>query len=518
MTRPRKENAEMHNQLQQKSQGTLECLPVPGHAACFHDVVSGDTAKEAGTTSSFVMGQANLTASPQGEDRSGVSRNEKTTQPAAKRAEKWPRVFVVSATREPLMPCTPARARILMAKGKAAVLRLRPFTIILTERETGDTQPIAVKADPGSKATGMAVVANFPSGKKVVLFAAEVKHRGAAIKESMEARRAQRSSRRNRKCRNRPSRFDNRTRKEGWLPPSLDHRLKTTMTWVRKLMRFCPVTELVMEHVKFDMQKMQNKDIAKLEYQQGELQGYELKEYLLETRGRHCAYCGGKDRPLEVEHIVAKSNGGSNRVSNLTLACTPCNQAKGSQPVEVFLAGKPDVLKRVIASVKTSLKDAAAVNTTRNAIKAEMEKTGLPVETGSGGMTKFNRKKQSYPKAHWIDAACAGASGLDVLLDPAMQVLEITSKGHGNRQMCRTNKYGIPIAHRTHVKVHFGFQTGDIVRATIPKGKYAGTHVGRVLCRATGNFDIQTKTQRFSVSYKHLKTIHKMDGYSYDLS
>ena len=84
--------------------------------------------------------------------------------------------------------------------------------------------------------------------------------------------------------------------------------------------------------------------------------------------------------------------------------------------------------------------------------------------------------------------------------------------------MCRTNKYGIPIAHRTNVKVHFGFQTGDIVRAIIPKGKYAGTHEGRVLCRASGYFDIQTKAGRIGgVSCKHMKTIHKMDGYSYDI-
>ncbi len=92
----------------------------------------------------------------------------------------------------------------------------------------------------------------------------------------------------------------------------------------------------------------------------------------------------------------------------------------------------------------------------------------------------------------------------------------ITATGHGNRQMCGTDKYGFPIRHRSNVQVHYGFRTGDIVKAEVLKGKKIGLYVGRVLCRATGNFDITTKSARVGgINYKYCKHIHKKDGYSY---
>ena len=85
-----------------------------------------------------------------------------------------------------------------------------------------------------------------------------------------------------------------------------------------------------MELVRFDLQKMMNPEISGVEYQQGELAGYEVKEYLLEKWHRRCTYCEKEGVPLQVEHIAAKANGGTNRVSNLCLACEPCNQKKGA--------------------------------------------------------------------------------------------------------------------------------------------------------------------------------------------
>jgi 5-methylcytosine-specific restriction endonuclease McrA len=89
-----------------------------------------------------------------------------------------------------------------------------------------------------------------------------------------------------------------------------------------KLSRLAPLTQIAIETVKFDTQKMQKSEISGIEYQQGELVGYELRVYLLEKWDRQCAYCGAKNVPLEIEHIQASSKGGSNRVSNLTLACS----------------------------------------------------------------------------------------------------------------------------------------------------------------------------------------------------
>ena len=418
------------------------------------------------------------------------------------------RVLVLDKVKKVLMPCHPARARELLRKGKAKVFKLYPFTIIMTEREEGDIQNVAFKVDPGSKQTGIALVADFKRGKRVIL-AVVLEHRGRQIKSALETRRALRRSRRARHTRYRPARFLNRHTDKGYLLPSLQSRIDNIWTWLCRINSTCPISSISQELVRFDMQLMQNAEISGVEYQQGTLVGMEVREYLLEKWRRKCAYCGKKDVPLEIDHITPKSRGGSNRISNLTLACHNCNQAKGTQTAAEF--GHPEIQGKS----KLPLKDAAAVNATRWALRNRLQTTGLSLETGTGGCTKFNRTKQEYPKAHWIDAACVGQSGECVYINPQQSYLHIKATGHGSRQICRTDKYGFPTRHRLRQKQHFGFQTGDIVKAISPAGKYIGTHIGRVACRATGNFDITTSTAKVTVSHKHIKIIHHSDGYSY---
>jgi 5-methylcytosine-specific restriction endonuclease McrA len=422
-------------------------------------------------------------------------------------------VFVVDTNRKPMSMCHPARARALLKADKAAVLRAAPFTIILKEEKPDAiVKPMVAKIDPGSKTTGIALV----DSANRMLFAAELEHRGKAIKASLDSRRVLRRGRRNRKTRYRQARFNNRRRADGWLPPSLQHRVKTTMTWIERFRRWCGLDKLAVERVKFDMQRMHDPEISGVEYQQGTLMGYSVREYLLEKWHRTCAYCGAEDVPLQVEHIHPKSKGGTNRISNLTLACKSCNKKKDVLSIEVFLTKKPDVLKRILAQAKKPLSDAAAVNATRNALFNTMLKTGLPVETGTGSQTKFNRTQQKYPKEHWIDAACVGDSGLTVTLDATTKPLLIKATGQGNRQMCGTDKFGFPIRHRSHQKKHFGFETGDLVRAIVPSGKKAGVYRGRVICRARGSFDISTNQGRVAgISYRHFTSIQRKDGYAY---
>lgn len=272
-------------------------------------------------------------------------------------------VFVIDANKQPLNPVHPARARVLLSQGKAAVLKRFPFTIILNVAiDAPVVEELRIKIDPGSKTTGIALV-NDQSGE--VVFAAELHHRGAKIKEALDDRRAVRHSRRRRHTRYRKARWQNRRRREGWLPPSLTSRISNVLTWVKRLRNLCPITAMSMELVKFDMQAMENPDIQGWEYQQGTLAGYELREYLLEKWNRMCAYCGKGNVPLQVEHIVPRANKGTHRVSNLTLACEKCNQAKGTQDIKDFLKKKPAMLKHILAQAKAPLKDAAAVNATR---------------------------------------------------------------------------------------------------------------------------------------------------------
>ncbi|MFP5268947.1 RNA-guided endonuclease IscB [Coleofasciculus sp.] len=260
-----------------------------------------------------------------------------------------------------------------------------------------------------------------------------------------------------------------------------------------------------------------------IEYQQGELFGYEVREYLLDKWNRKCAYCGVSGVPLQIEHIYPKSKGGSNRISNLCLACESCNLKKGTQSVEQFLKKKPDVLQRILAQAKRPLKDTAAVNSTRWALQEQLRATGLPVETGTGGRTKFNRTRLGLPKTHWLDAASVGQSTPENLITRNINPLVIKATGHGHRKMAQINKFGFPRrkkdgSHsvRTRTKEFHGFKTGDIVRAIVPTGKNQGTHIGRVTVRAYRVFDLTTvKGKLQSINWKYFESIWKTDGYAY---
>lgn len=387
-------------------------------------------------------------------------------------------VLVVDANKKPLIPCKPSMAHKLLNAGKAAVFRRYPFTIILKKAVTASPETLTLKLDPGSKTTGIALLQ-----QDNVIFGAELTHRGEAIKSSLESRRSLRRARRQRHTRYRQARFLNRTHPEGWLPPSLQHRVETTLTWVNKFIKFAPITSIFQELIKFDLQQLENPEISGIEYQQGELQGYEVREYLLNKWNRKCAYCHADNLPLQIEHIKPKAKGGSNRISNLCLACEKCNLKKGTQDIEKFLVKKPDVLKQILAQAKRPLKDAAAVNSTRWALFSRLKETGLTVETGSGGLTKFNRTRLNLAKTHWIDAACVGQIGeLKVV---TTKPLLIKATGHGTRQMCRTDKFGFPSRYVPRHKFIKGFQTGDIVKAIVTTGKKIGEYIGRVAVRTT---------------------------------
>ena len=425
------------------------------------------------------------------------------------------RALVLSSTKKPLMPCHPARARELLKKGKAAVYRKYPFTIILKYRVDGEVQPVELKVDPGSKVSGLAIVSKFSKGA-VAIWGTNLKHRGDAIRMALASRRSLRRGRRNRKTRYRAPRFDNRTRPQGWLPPSLMSRVDNVVAWARKLIRFVPIYRIAVETVRFDTQLMQNPETSGVEYQRGELQGYEVREYLLEKWGRKCAYCDSEGIPLEAEHIHPRSKGGSDRVSNLTLACEECNKKKGNRDIREFLADDKPRLERIQAHTKTPLKDAAAVNAARYAIGRELKKLGLLVSFWSGGRTKYNRTKQGYFKDHWIDAVCVGESGVDVCIYPAHKPLSISSMGRGSRQVVRTDRYGFPASKAGRIKRVFGFQTGDIVKLVQPNGKYAGVHKGRLAgIRVTGQFDIKASIGKITAPWKRFTLVHRADGYAY---
>jgi len=412
-------------------------------------------------------------------------------------------VFVLDTERRPLDPVQPGRARLLLNQGKAAVFRHYPFTIILKEEITQPVvESLRVKIDPGSKTTGLALL---NEARAEVVWAADVEHRGEVVKKRMQDRAVSRRSRRNRKTRYRPARFLNRKPAKGWLPPSLESRIANITTWVNRLRRYAPATAISQELVKFDTQKMENPEITGVAYQQGTLAGYEVREYLLEKWRRTCAYCNATGVPLQVEHINPRSKSHDDRVSNLTLACEPCNTKKGTKTAAEF--GHPEVQ----AQARRPLKDAAAVNRTRWALYGRLMGTGLPVEVGTGGRTKWNRTCLDLEKAHWIDAVCVGASTPEALSVKGVRPLLIKAMGRGTRQMCGTDKYGFPIRHRSRARTFAGYRTGDMVRATVPAGTYKGTHTGKVTIRQRPCFRVCS----VDVHPKYLVLVQRGDGYDY---
>ena len=413
-------------------------------------------------------------------------------------------VFVLSSDEQPLDPCHEARARKLLKAGRAAIWRTYPFTIRLKNRTRTEAvvHDHRLKLDPGSQTTGITIV---QEGTSRVVWAGELTHRGQQIRDALLRRRAVRRSRRQRKTRYRPARFLNRRRRAGWLAPSLAHRVLTTDTWVRRLRAVCPITAISIELVRFDTQAMEYPEIAGVEYQRGTLFGWEVWNYLLAKWGHRCAYCGATDVRLEQEHLIPRSRGGSDRITNLTIACRPCNERKSNQTAAEF--GFPHLM----AQAKAPLKDAAAVNSVRWALYQRLLATGRPVEAGTGGRTKWNRTRLGWDKSHWRDAACVGASMPEGLRPAIGAVLLIAATGHGTRQMCRTDKHGFPRTHVPRQKVWFGFRTGDLVRAVIPGGKYAGVHVGRVTIRSRPCFQLNG----IDVHPKYLTLVQRADGYAY---
>jgi 5-methylcytosine-specific restriction endonuclease McrA len=430
-------------------------------------------------------------------------------------------VYVLDRSGKPLDPCSEKRARLLLERGRARVHKLRPFTIRVVDRKLADSvvHDFTIRIDPGSKFTGIAVVRETPDTDEAdgepsvdVINLIELQHRGSQIRDALTSRSAFRRRRRG-NLRFRPPRFDNRTRPEGWLPPSLRHRVDTTCSQVERLRNLLPIATVRIELVRFDTQLMENPEISGIEYQQGELAGCEVREYLLEKFDRTCAYCDKRDVPLQIEHVLAKARGGSNRISNLTIACEPCNTRKAARDVREFLAHDPKRLAALLKRLKAPLRDAAAMNATRWALKIALEKTGLPVSTFSGGRTKWNRSKLEVPKTHALDAAVVGPT---VSLS-GWQVPTLNLKATGRGSYCRTrlNRCGFPRGYLMRSKSAFGFATGDHVRAEVPNGLKAGVHVGRVAIRKTGSFNITTRDNVMQgINHKHCRILQRGSGYA----
>ena len=419
------------------------------------------------------------------------------------------KVFVVDKNLKPCDPVNSAVARILLREKKATVYKHYPFVIKLKVASDIEPQGLQLKIDPGSKVTGLAIV-NQETGE--IIFGAELEHRGWIIKRDLDSRRKSRQFRRYRTVRYRPARYLNRKTPSGWIAPSLMSRVYNILTWVKRLLIYTNISSLAVEKSTFDIQRMNDPNIFKREYQRGELFGFDARHYLLQKYNYTCVYCGSRGGSFELDHVIPRSKGGTNKISNLVLACKECNRKKGKSFLDEFLATKPGLCQKIKNTISRPLQHAAAVNITNNRLVKELLQFNLPLDVGFGSQTSFNRNSQKMKKEHWIDAACVGTLNHDLHYNDNFLVFNIKAYGRGKRKMCQTNKYGIPTKYRERAKIRFGFQTGDIVKALVPRGKNKGFLKGRVTVRKRPTFHIDCAD---SINPKYMTLLQKADGYSY---
>ena len=419
-------------------------------------------------------------------------------------------VLVINKQKQPCNTISAAYARILLFSKQAVIYKRIPFTIRLrNDNAVLKNRNYTIKIDPGSRTTGVAIT----DDKDSVVMLAELEHRGHIIKRNLDSRRAVRNSRRQRKTRYRKARFDNRTRPKGWLAPSVKSRADNVINFIKKYKKIINITKVMIENVSFDVAQMSSE--TKLwgnDYQQGNLYNKNLKEFIFsKTKGR-CSYCGGK--ATEIDHVIPRSNGGTNSSYNLTPACRSCNEKKSNLSLKEF--GKLMSKDYSHLEPKKLPKDAAIVQSARNYMVKEITKLVPDTTTHEAWLTKYNRDSLGLPKQHYYDALSVGEipTKFNFLTD---KILQISAKGRGSRQMCRMDRYGFPRTSAKASKTVKGFQTGDIVKAVVPTGLKAGEYLGRVAIRSRGFFNVETKSGSVKdIGYKFCRILQRNDGYSYD--
>ena len=403
-------------------------------------------------------------------------------------------VYVISQNGQPLMPTeNHAKVRILLKNKKAKVIKKCPFTIQLAYDSTNYTQDITLGVDAGSKYIGLSATT-----KSKVLFESDVELRNDIV-NLLSVRRQNRRTRRNRKTRYRKPRFNNRRRKEGWLAPSVQNKVDSHLTVIRKVHEILPITKVIVEVASFDIQKIKNPMISGTEYQQGEqLDFWNVREYVLFRDGHICQCCKGKskDKILNVHHIESRHTGGD-APNNLITLCETCHTGHHKGIVKL-----PKTIRRGM-----SFKDAAFMGIMRWAFYNKLKEIYPNVNLTYGYITKNTRIKNSLPKEHYIDARCI--SGNVEAIASGTVYYQKKVRCH-NRQIHKSTilKGGIRKRNQAPYDV-MGFRLFD-------KVKWKGQNCFIFGRRSTGRMDLRlldgTKINA-SVGYKNLKIIEMRKNY-----
>lgn len=308
-------------------------------------------------------------------------------------------VYVLSNQKQPLMPTTPVKARILLRQGKAKVIRKLPFTIKLIEETTTYTQQLIHGVDTGSTTIGSAVI----DSKGNVIYLSEIVIRND-ITDKMKARAKYRRNRRNRKTRYRPARWLNRKNsiKNSRFSPTMTSKINSHLKEINFVKTLLPITKTILETATFDPHALKNPEVLtnKLLYQQGINYGFaNTKAYVLTRDTYTCQYCKekSKDHRLEVHHVLYRSEGGSDKQENLITLCKTCHDKVHSNEITLKLKGEK----------KGQLSHATQMNN----IRVQLLKQLPAAQETFGFITKEHRQQYTNGKEHYLDAIFIATQG-----------------------------------------------------------------------------------------------------------
>ena len=403
-------------------------------------------------------------------------------------------VYVLNKDGLPLMPTHKlGKVRHLLKDGKAKVIKRSPFTIKLNYNCDNYIQPITLGVDAGSKHIGLSA-----STKKEELYCSDVELRDDVV-ELLSTRRQNRRTRRNH-LRYRPARFDNRKKEDSWLAPSIRQKIDSHLKVIEEVHKILPISQTIVEVASFDTQLLkallEGKTISGIDYQQGEMTGYNTREYVLYRDNHTCQHCHGKskDKVLEVHHLETRKTGG-NSPSNLINLCKTCHNKyhKG----EIILKQKRGV----------KYDDASFMGIMRWDLFNKLKETYPNVSLTYGYITKNNRIKHGLAKEHYNDAYCIANNFKANPLDTVIYQKKVRCH---NRQIHKANflKSGIKKLNQAPYIVK-DFRLFDKVRYQDEDCFIFGR-------RSSGYFDIRkldgTIIHR-SASYKKLELLETRKNY-----
>src|SRR5215471_5999898 len=306
-------------------------------------------------------------------------------------------VYILNHHGQPLMPCHPRKARLLLKSEKAKIVRMVPFTIQLLYGSSGYKQEVSLGIDAGTHHIGVSATT-----QSKVLFEADVKPR-TDIQELLATRSQFRRARRSRKTRYRKQRVLNRRRPQGWLAPSVHHKVVAHPKVIGLAHKLLPVSKTTIEGAQFDIQRIRNPDIEGVEYQQGpQLDFWNVREYILVRDVHLCQWCFGKSKDpiLNVHHIESRKTGGDSP-DNLITLCETCHDLIHRSHQE----GK-------ITRKSNSFRDASQMTTIRWFIYEQVKAAFSNVHLTYGYITKHTRISHELEKSHLIDARCISGNPL----------------------------------------------------------------------------------------------------------